>query len=150
TAENSVSGRRTPPARKRQSFRPMLECLEDRLTPALPLKAGPPISLPIQVVPSSNGVHGFPTPEATGGFVPSQIRRAYGIDQVMSGNIAGDGSGQTLPIIDAFDTPGLVSSTAPNSNTSDLHQSAPPFGLPDPPSFTKLDQNGGTNFPPTN
>ena len=35
----------------------------------------------------------------------------------------------------------------PNFATSDLHQFDLAFGLPDPPSFQKLDENGGTNYP---
>src|SRR4051812_40041096 len=38
-----------------------------------------------------------------GGFSPSEIRRAYGFDQIAfaNGTIAADGSGQTIAIVDA-------------------------------------------------
>jgi hypothetical protein len=35
----------------------------------------------------------------------------------------------------------------PNFNNSDLHRFDVQFGIPDPPNFTKVDQNGGTNYP---
>src|SRR5438105_2369571 len=39
------------------------------------------------------------------GFTPQQIRRFYGIDQIELGGVAGDGSGQSIAIVDAFDLP---------------------------------------------
>jgi subtilase family serine protease len=79
------------------------------------------------------------------------MRHAYGIDQVTFGNIVGDGTGQTIAIIDAGDNPGFVSSTDPNFVNSDLHKFDQQFGLPDPPSFLKLNQQGQNgNYPPAN
>ena len=73
------------------------------------------------------------------GFGPAEIRRAYGIDPGIDGN----GSGQTIAIVDLYDDPRLVSSTAANFNDSDLHQFDVQFGLPDPPNFTKEDLSNG-------
>ena len=81
------------------------------------------------------------------GMTPSQIRMAYGIDQVTFGTITGNGSGQTIAIIDAYDDPAFVSSTDPGFANSDLHNFDVQFGLPDPPSFLKLNQTGGTAYP---
>ena len=78
---------------------------------------------------------------------PAQITQAYGIDSILDGSIVGDGAGQTIAIIGAYDNPHLVSSTDTNGfASSDLHQFDLAFGLPDPPSFLKLDQNGGTQL----
>lgn len=78
-------------------------------------------------------------------FTPSQIRHAYGFDQITftSGHhtVAGDGRGQTIAIVDAFDDPNIASDLALFDQT---------YGLPAPPSFTKLDQFGGTNYPAGN
>lgn len=74
------------------------------------------------------------------GFSPSQIRHAYGLDQVMFGNVVGDGSGQTIAIIDAYHSPTI---------TQDLHAFDIAFGLPDPPSFRVVAQDGSTHFPST-
>ena len=87
---------------------------------------------------------GSPSPV---GYTPEQIRAAYGI-----AGISGDGTGQTIAIVDAFNNPAFVSSTDPDWTTSDLYVFDQywrnnGYNLPDPPSFLKLDQNGGTNYP---
>lgn len=81
------------------------------------------------------------------GLTPSQIRTAYGFNSISFGSITGDGSGQTIAIVDAYDNPKFVSSTSSSFNTSDLHMFDLAFGIADPPSFTKLNQNGGTSYP---
>src|SRR5262249_20269392 len=84
------------------------------------------------------------------GFTPEQIRAAYGIGSITFGAIAGDGSGQTIAIVDAYDNPHLVNSTAADFSSSDLAQFDRQFNLPDPPSFTKLNQYGSpTGLPGT-
>jgi subtilase family serine protease len=84
------------------------------------------------------------------GYTPAQIRHAYGFDQItfnspkwvggtpIFSTIAGDGSGQTIAIVDLNDDPNIV---------SDLHTFDQAFGLPDPPHFTKVDEHGGTHYP---
>src|SRR5580658_4709605 len=42
-------------------------------------------------------------------FNPSQIREAYGVDQISFNGTAGDGSGQTIAIIDAYNDPDIIS-----------------------------------------
>jgi len=73
------------------------------------------------------------------GLTPTQIRHAYGFDQISfaNGTVAGDGAGMTIAIVDAFDNPNIE---------NDLHQFNLAFGLPDT-KFTRVDQNGGTNYP---
>ncbi|MFI5378755.1 MAG: hypothetical protein ACHRHE_05635 [Tepidisphaerales bacterium] len=63
------------------------------------------------------------------GYTPAQIRHAYGFDQV-----AGDGSGQTIAIVDAFNDPNI---------TADLHMFDQKFGISDPASFKIVSQTGG-------
>jgi subtilase family serine protease len=72
------------------------------------------------------------------GYTPAEIRRAYGFDQVFFGSIAGDGRGQTIAIVDAFNHPFIA---------SDLHTFDVTFGLPDPPSFEKWWQTSGGQPP---
>ena len=81
------------------------------------------------------------------GLSPQQISAAYGIGSIQLGSVVGDGSGQTIAIVDAFDDPALVDSTDPNFLGSDLHKFDAAFGLADPPSFLKLDENGGQSLP---
>lgn len=88
-------------------YRPTIEHLEARLVPTGP----------------------------AGGFTPSELRHAYGFDQ-----LALDGAGQTIAIIGAYDAPNIA---------SDLQIFDAQFGLPDPV-FTKVDQRGGTAYPAYN
>jgi subtilase family serine protease len=84
---------------------------------------------------------GTASPLATAGptgYMPSQIRHAYGFDQItLAGGVAGDGSGTTIAIVDAFDDPNVA---------NDLQQFDAQFGLPNP-SFTKVNQSGGSLLP---
>jgi hypothetical protein len=74
------------------------------------------------------------------GYSPSQIRHAYGLDQVLFGTVQGDGTGQTIAIIDAYHSPTIQ---------HDLHAFDLAFGLPDPPSFRVVAEDGSTNYPRT-
>jgi subtilase family serine protease len=66
-------------------------------------------------------------------FSPAQVRQAYGFDRVTFANphggaVQGDGSGQTIAIVDAFDDPRIW---------RDLQTFDAKYGLPDPPSFIR-------------
>jgi len=91
-----------------------------QIQPDVLLNAGPGLTL-------------LATPAPSAGLTPAQIRKAYGIDSIAVDGIVGDGSGQTIAILDPGDWP-----TAYN----DLHQFDQQFGLPDPPSFMKLNSDG--------
>jgi hypothetical protein len=98
------------------------------------------------------GAVSLPTPgdtPATSPFTPAEIRHFYGVDDVSFNGVTGDGSGETIAIVDAYNQPDLVDSTDPSFDTSDLHMFDELFDLPDPPSFTKVDEYGGTDVPTT-
>ena len=101
---------------------------------------------PTSGVYASSAAAGYTSPPA-GAFTPAQIRSVYGINSITGDPTKSDGTGQTIAIIDGFDHPGMVGTADPNFINSDLAKFDAQFGLPDPPSFTKLDQNGGTNYP---
>ena len=63
------------------------------------------------------------------GFSPSQITTAYGVNQITfkNGTISGNGQGQTIAIVDAYNDPNI---------SSDLVKFDSQFGLSAPPSFT--------------
>jgi subtilase family serine protease len=83
-------------------------------------------------------------------YTPQQIRTAYGISSINFGGTVGNGAGQTIAIITAYDDPALVDSTASNFSSSDLAEFDKAFGLPNPPSFTKYNESGQTtNLPGT-
>ncbi len=160
-AARQAAPRATFPARR--SFHPVLEQLEDRVvvssatppiavpTSAAPAAVAPPIAVPPHATPThiiykpQNRPFQSSTPV---GFAPQQIQTAYGFN-IVYGTI-GNGAGQTIAIVDAFDDPAFVNSTDPTFVNSDLHKFDVQFGLPDPPSFTKLNQTGGTALPPVN
>jgi len=75
------------------------------------------------------------------GYYPAQIQQAYGFNKVIfqNGTVVGNGTGQTIAIVDPYDDPNLA---------SDLHTFDQAFGIPDPPSFKRLAQDGSTNYPP--
>jgi hypothetical protein len=76
-------------------------------------------------------------------FNPTQIRHAYGFDQISFINgqgqsVAGDGTGQTIAIVDAFNQPNIV---------TDLQKFDQTFGLAAPPSLQVVNQTGGSTLP---
>jgi len=81
------------------------------------------------------------------GLTSSQIRAAYGIDSII-----GDGTGQTIAIVDAYDDPALVNSGDPGYATSDLYYFNLAMGLPQfggaGPTFRKVGQDGSSTLAP--
>jgi subtilase family serine protease len=75
-------------------------------------------------------------------FTPAQIRHAYGFDQITFGSqrVPGDGSGQTIAIVEAYHDPSIA---------ADLRYFDRIFGLADPPHFTQVNQFGTTLFTST-
>src|SRR3954452_23779702 len=72
------------------------------------------------------------------GLTPSQVRTAYGVGAIRFGSVVGDGSGQTIAIIDAYHAPTIA---------QDLAAFDAAFGLPAPPSFWRVAQDGSTTCP---
>jgi hypothetical protein len=128
-------------AKTRRTFRLSLEHLEDRVVPAA--VSGTPFAWPdVQFVsgaalgqqtagPSSGATPG-------GGYSPAQLAQAYGFNQIFFSGVKGDGTGQTIAIIDAYDDPNI---------TSDLTAFDSGLGIAAPPGFTRVDQTGGTSYP---
>ena len=70
----------------------------------------------------------------TGSTTPSQMRHFYGVDNInFAGVPIGNGQGQTIAIVDSYDAPTAL---------SDLQQFDAFYGLADPPSFLRYNQNG--------
>jgi hypothetical protein len=125
---------RRPVRQRRTGLLLRLEHLESRDVPSF-------VHPTYILLPRGGGVHHFGSPGPTG-TTPTQIRHAYGFDQISfnNGNVPGDGTGTTIAIVDAFDDPRIA---------NDLHQFDLQFGLPDP-TFTKVNQSGGNTPPPPN
>ncbi len=71
---------------------------------------------------------GLPT-----GLSPGQVTTAYGVNQINFGNVAGNGAGQTIALIDAYFDPNI---------RSDLGTFDSQFGLAAPPSVSQYVENG--------
>ena len=114
-----------------KSFRPLVEELESRLTP------------------STATTNYFVRPDAQGsspsGFTPVQILEAYnffstsGTNNISFGGVAGNGAGQTIAIVDAYNDPNIA---------SDLAAFDTQFKLPAPASLSVLNQNGSASSLP--
>jgi hypothetical protein len=124
----------------------MVEMLEGRVVPSVNfnfMEFHDPTHIAAGLKPSKLGIlpltNGFPFPV---GYTPDQVRTAYGIDRVTFGSVIGDGSGQTIAIVDAYDDPAFLNSTDANFSKSDLAQFDLQVGIADPPSFTKLNEQG--------
>jgi hypothetical protein len=119
--------------------RPELEQLEARDVPSVDFSH-------MQVHPMflANNIKPFVGPLGGPGYgySPQQMQHAFGVDQVTfsSGTIRGDGTGTTIAIVDAYDQPTML---------ADLQLFDASYGIPDPPSFQKMDENGGTSYPPS-
>ena len=92
-------------------------------------------SLVVQPAIAATPLFGSSSPT---GLSPSSVQSAYGVNQVSLGTVTGNGTGQTIAIIDAYFDPTVL---------SDLQKFDSQYGLQDPPSLTQYVQNG---FLPTN
>ena len=112
-----------------------LERLEDRTTPS--------VMSPNVIAVSVGGVRPASGTGLPAGFSPSQVRQAYGFNQIAfeNGAVRGDGGGQTIAIVDAYSQPNIAGDLAAFDAT---------FGLPAPPAFTVVNQAGGAGLPAAN
>ena len=74
------------------------------------------------------------------GYSPSQIRTAYGVNQIEFGGIKGDGTGQTIAIVDYGNDPYIE---------SDLTYFDSYYGIQNPPNFTVYNETGTVINPAT-
>jgi hypothetical protein len=76
------------------------------------------------------------------GLDPTQIQKAYGFNTVtFQGSIQGNGTGQTIAIVDPYSDSAFVPSGTPTFEAGDLAQFDKQFDLPDP-SFTIATPDG--------
>src|SRR5882757_3914444 len=87
----------------------------------------------IIVVPDANS--------GVSGLTPAQIRAAYGFNNITFGSVVGNGAGETIAIVDAYNDPNIL---------SDLATFDKQFGIAAPPNFKVVNENGGTSLPSNN
>ncbi len=135
-----MGSNRTPARRRRLA----VECLEARnLLSATSL----PSSLIVSPFAARTAAGAGSTVAITNptivGYTPSQIRAAYGFDQLTtfatsSGSERANGAGQTIAIVDAYNDPNIA---------GDLAVFDQAFGIAAPPSFKIVSQTGSTRLP---
>src|SRR5689334_2351990 len=82
------------------------------------------------IPPPTTGIANAPA----GVFSPIQLQGAYALNNItFTGGITGDGTGQTIAIVVAYDYP---------SAQADLTAFDQNYGLPDPPTFSVLNDQG--------
>ena len=91
--------------------------------------------------PAAGGAGVPPPASSISGFSPSQIQSAYGVN-VLAGE-GGNGSGQTIAIVDAYDDPNIFSDAAAFNTQFGL----PQFNVSGGPTLSVLNQTGGTSLP---
>jgi hypothetical protein len=72
------------------------------------------------------------------GYSPAQVQAAYGFNNVNFGGAKGDGTGETIAIVDAFNDPNIL---------NDLATFDQQFGLAAPPSIRVVSQTGTSTLP---
>jgi subtilase family serine protease len=111
------------------------------------------VQLPVPAMLGAIPCAGSSSPSSTA-LTPNQIRGAYGLGTYTSGTLSsgisfagiqGDGRGQTIAIVDAYDDPNAAS----DLNAFSAYYGLPTFGGSGAPTFTKLNQTGGTTLPGT-
>ena len=128
-----MGGSRTTCRRRRLEA----ETLEERVTPTMPAAVPFYIVAPLKAG-AQPAVFPWTDNNVNSRIRPMAIDNAYGLNLLPA---ADNGAGQTIAVIDAYNDPALVSSTAPTFLTSDLHIFDQTFGLPDPV-FEKVSQTG--------
>jgi hypothetical protein len=131
------------PASGRCQRRPLIEPLEDRTL----LASASILDIPPTIPAQTPGTLPLAIPLVGGtaspvGLTPAQIQHAYGFNTIeFGGTIQGDGTGQTIAIVDPYSDSALVPSGASGFSTSDLAQFDKQFALPDP-TFTIVRPDG--------
>jgi hypothetical protein len=123
----------------------LIESLEDRqllsasfATPSFVLEGRADIASG-----SSRGASPHVTPANSGPITPAQMQQAYGVNQISFGGVTGNGSGQTIAIVDAYNDPDITA----DANSFDSQFGLQQFNVSGGPTFKVLNENGGTSLP---
>ncbi len=123
--------------RPQSQHRPLqFEQLEDRVVLSASIGSLKAAAMPNMVAMKKSLGYSHPV-----GLTPIEARNAYSFNNIDFNGTFGDGAGQTIAIIDARNDPTIASDLAVFDQT---------FGLPAPPSFTVVNQSGGTKLPKSN
>jgi hypothetical protein len=107
-----------------------------------PTLSKPPALSAGQMMPDFVGLAPAVSP-ASSPYVPAEVRGAYGVNNIFFNGVTGDGRGQTVAIVDAFNDPNITADAATFSTDFNL----PQFNMPGGPTFQVLNQTGGATLP---
>jgi hypothetical protein len=111
-----------------RSLTPTIDGLESRSL----LSTAALVAQPMFVLgPSGNGN------PPSGAFTPAQIEEGYGFNQISFNGVTGDGKGETIALVDAYDDPNIQ---------GDLNAFDTEFGLP-AITVDRVNQAGGMTYP---
>ena len=103
----------------------------------VPVRAPEPVPVPgsavQQMVPQYDFYPLFSGSPPAGALTPSQVQTAYGFNKITFGSVKGDGTGQTIAIVDSYDDPNIQ---------ADLNAFCTQYGLPST-TVTRVGQTGG-------
>ena len=71
------------------------------------------------------------------------MQQAYGVNQISFGGVTGNGAGQTIAIVDAYNDPDIVTDAGTFNTQFGLQQ----FNVSGGPTFKVVNENGGTSLP---
>lgn len=83
-------------------------------------------------------------PGTSAPYTPQQVEAAYGVNEISFNGVVGNGAGQTVAIVDAYNDPTIVSDANAFSTEFGLQQ----FNVTNGPTFRVLNEDGGTTLPP--
>jgi subtilase family serine protease len=116
----------------------MFEALECRWVPSASIGSLDTTAIDQVVTPNLDVITPLASSSGPTGLTPAQVKAAYGFSSVKFGSVVGNGAGQTIAIVDAYNDPNIK---------SDLGKFDQTFGLAAPPRFKIVNQNGGTTLP---
>ncbi|HXY34239.1 MAG TPA: S53 family peptidase [Planctomycetaceae bacterium] len=123
----------------------LIEALEDRLllsasfvTPSFVIEGHVDIASGSSRGESPNAATSYVAP-----IDPAQMQQAYGVNQISFNGVTGNGAGQTIAIVDAYNDPDIVSDAATFNGQFGLQQ----FNVSGGPTLQVLNENGGTSLP---
>ncbi len=98
-------------------------------------------------LPHLGSIDGIPGPLASS-MTPAQMRDYYGVQNIVfgstGGGIVGNGAGQTIAIVNAYDDPSMQDSVNGVVTGGDLYNFDKYFGLSNNINFTKYSETGST------
>jgi subtilase family serine protease len=126
---------------------PSIEVLESRQMLSAAAAFEPAIVVAGRVATPGGKTGGIsPATLASAPYTPAQMTTAYGVNLISFGGVTGNGAGQTIAIVDAFNDPNIVADAAAFNTQFNL----PQFNVAGGPTFQVLGQTGTTTLPTIN